>query len=135
MTLAGDALGLLPLGKASSDLTLAAGVGADLGTGRDTVEAEGELGGGTTGRLCVEVEGAPVDVLDGVALEMVAGVGDDAVGEHIAGAGEDGRRGDAELNKGKIVGVRAEFAGLVNCVFTTCAEIQRLTSTQASCPS
>lgn len=97
MRLSCDSLLLLPLGKLGSDGSLAGGVSAGLGSRGDAVQAEGELSSSPAGSLGVEGEGTPVDVLDGVACEMVAGVG------LCIGAGEKAGGWDAELDKGDVV--------------------------------
>jgi hypothetical protein len=98
MRLSCDPLLLLPLGKLGSNGSLAGGVGAGLGSRGDAVQAEGELSSSPSGGFGVEGEGTPVDVLDGVAREVVAGVG------LCVGAGEKAGGWDAEFDEGDVVG-------------------------------
>lgn len=97
MRLSCDSLLLLPLGKLGSNGSLAGGVGAGLGSRGDAVQAEGEVSSSPAGSLGVESEGTPVDVLDGVTREVVAGVG------LCVGAGEEAGGWDAELDKGNVI--------------------------------
>jgi hypothetical protein len=86
-----------PLGEVAGDAALARGVDAGRLARGDAVEVVGQLSGGTTSRLGVHNESLPVDVVDVVASQMVAGV--------LGGAstGEDTRRGDTELEEANIV--------------------------------
>lgn len=76
--------------------------GAGLLAGRNAVEAEGQAGGQATGGLCVDGQGVPVDVLEVVAGQVVAGVGGGA------GSGEDAGGGDAALQEAVVVAVGGE---------------------------
>jgi hypothetical protein len=89
---------LLPLLEARSNSPLALRVRRNLVTLGDALQAESELGSSATSCLGVESQRSPVDVVDGVAGQMVARVG------FSVGAGEDARRGDAELDKGGVIG-------------------------------
>lgn len=74
---------LLPQLKTRSNSPLVLGVRSSLVTRRNTLEAERKLSSSATSGLGVEGEGVPVDVLDGVAGQVVAWVG------LCVGAGED----------------------------------------------
>lgn len=69
------------------------------------LQRERELGGGAAGRLGVDGDGVPVDIVNVVALEVVAGV----LGG--AGAGEEAGGGDAEVEEADVVGGGAESTG------------------------
>lgn len=102
---------LLPLLEARSNSPLALGVGRNLVAPGDTLQAEGKLGSSTTSRLGVESQRAPVDVVDGVAGQVVARVG------FGVGAGENAGRGDAELDKGGVVRGFTELPVLLVSIF------------------
>lgn len=89
---------LLPLLEARSNSPLALRVRRNLVTLGDALQAESELGSSTTSCLGVESQRSPVDVVDGVAGQVVARVG------FGVGTGEDAGRGDAELDKGGVIG-------------------------------
>lgn len=72
---------------------------------RHALERERELGGGAGRRLGVDRDGVPVDVLNVVALKVVAGV----LGG--AGAGEEAGGGDSEVEEADVVRRGAEGTG------------------------
>ncbi|TKW49854.1 hypothetical protein CTA1_11184 [Colletotrichum tanaceti] len=73
-----------------------------IGARGDALERVGERGESAAGGLCVEGERLPVDVVDGVAGQVVARV-------VLALAGEDGRGRDAELDETGVVGPGVEL--------------------------
>lgn len=94
---ASKSLLLLPLLEARSNSPLALRVGRGLVSWRNTLEAESELGSSTASGLGVESQSSPVDVVDGVAFQVIAWIG---LG---ISAGEDTGGGDAELDEGSVV--------------------------------
>lgn len=95
--IASKSLLLLPLLEACSYSPLALGVSRGLVSWRNALQAESELGSSTTSGLGVESQSSPVDVVDGVAFQVIAWIG---LG---ISAGEDSGGGDAELDKGGVV--------------------------------
>lgn len=96
--------GLGPLLQAASDAPLTLGICGCLLPERHTREIVGKLSSGASGRFRVEGNGFPVDVVDIIALEVIANV------VRCASAGEDAGGGDAELEESDVVGGRAEAA-------------------------
>jgi len=66
---------LLPMLKPSSNSPLILRVRTSLIPSRNTLQTQRKLSSSTSSGLGVESQGVPVDVIDGVAGEMVAGVG------------------------------------------------------------
>lgn len=82
---------------------------------RHALERERELTGGAPRRLSVDGNGIPVNVVNVIALEVVAGV------LRGAGAGEEAGGGDAEVEEADVVGGRAKRTGAMlvgNCETT-----------------
>jgi len=96
--IASKSLLLLPLLKARSNSPLALGVSRGLVSWGNTLEAKSELGSSTASGLGVESQSSPVDVVDGVAFQVIAWI---SLG---IGAGEDTGGRDAELDEGGVVG-------------------------------
>lgn len=89
---------LLPMLKPSSNSPLILRVRTSLIPRRNTLQTQSKLSSSTSSSLGVESQGVPVDVVDGIAGEMVAWVG------FFVCAGEDAGGGDAEGDEGGVVG-------------------------------
>jgi hypothetical protein len=88
--------------KVARSTPLAPWVARRLLTKRDASQVIRELSSNTASSLGVEREGFPVDVVEVVALEVVADI------PWGTGAGEDAGGGDAELEEGNIIRGSAE---------------------------
>lgn len=98
---------LLPMLKPSSNSPLILRVRTSLIPSGNTLQAQRKLSSSASGGLGVESQGVPVDVVDGIAGEMVTWVG------LFVGAGEDAGGGDAEGDEGGVVGRFTEFSVIV----------------------
>jgi hypothetical protein len=105
MRIASKSLLLLPLLKTRRNSSLALGVSRGLVSCRNAFEAKSELGSSTASSLGVEGQSTPVDVVDGVAFQVIARIG------LSIGAGEDSGGGDAEFYEGGVVGRFTKLPG------------------------
>lgn len=112
MRIASKSLLLLPLLEARSNSPLALGVSGGLVSWRNALQAKSELGSSTASSLGVESQSSPVDVVDGVAFQVVAWIG------LSISAGKDSGGGDAEFDEGSVV---RRFTKLpIRCKYLCC---------------